>query len=456
MNIIVKVLNRVSRFIYRSFCGKRKVFSSQSVRENLITLNYDRNINKLIEDYYVSKISLVILLALCGCFLALVLHFSTLADTAIEDDGSIMRNPPGGREQEYSVVARDTDGEVLGEYDLVVKERKFTRKEADELFEKASMEIEKEILGENQSLDEVRSDLRLVEKLEGYPFSISWTVDNPDVMRYSGEIVGEPFSDEGEIVMLSATYKYDGMTWMQVLYAKVLPIELSPQEALEKRLRALIESGEEETKYDERLILPGTFEGESVIWSEKSEDNSLLFLLLMLVTGALTFVLKDKELQKKIEERQDHLKGEYPQFVSQLVLYLGAGMTMRNVFNKLSDDYLAKRKEGREKSYLYEEIVRTSRELSLGKSESEAYTDFGYRCGGQQYTRLCTLLTQNLRKGNSELLSLLNDESRRAFEELLDSVRKKGEEAGTKLLLPMTLMLLIVMVIIMIPAYMSF
>ena len=64
MNIIVKVLNRVSRFIYRSFCVKRKVFSSQSVRENLITLNYDRNINKLIEDYYVSKISLVILLAL--------------------------------------------------------------------------------------------------------------------------------------------------------------------------------------------------------------------------------------------------------------------------------------------------------------------------------------------------------------------------------------------------------
>jgi len=38
----------------------------------------------------------------------------------------------------------------------------------------------------------------------------------------------------------------------------------------------------------------------------------------------------------------------------------------------------------------------------------------------------------------------------------MDTVRKLGEEAGTKLLLPMILMLLVVMVMIMIPAYMAF
>jgi hypothetical protein len=78
------------------------------------------------------------------------------------------------------------------------------------------------------------------------------------------------------------------------------------------------------------------------------------------------------------------------------------------------------------------------------------------RCASQQYTRLSTLLSQNLRKGNSSLLDVLNEEATKAFNERMDAARKLGEEAGTKLLLPMILMLVIVMVIIMIPAYMAF
>ena len=62
----------------------------------------------------------------------------------------------------------------------------------------------------------------------------------------------------------------------------------------------------------------------------------------------------------------------------------------------------------------------------------------------------------NIRKGNSELLSLLSEESKKAFEERMEKVRKTGEEAGTKLLMPMIIMLVIVMIMIMIPAYMAF
>ena len=50
----------------------------------------------------------------------------------------------------------------------------------------------------------------------------------------------------------------------------------------------------------------------------------------------------------------------------------------------------------------------------------------------------------------------MQEESKKAFNNRMDTVRKQGEEAGTKLLLPMILMLLIVMVVIMIPAYMTF
>ena len=105
---------------------------------------------------------------------------------------------------------------------------------------------------------------------------------------------------------------------------------------------------------------------------------------------------------------------------------------------------------------MYEELLKTTRQLQAGQSEVKAYEAFGLRCQGQEYTRLCTLLSQNLRKGNGEILKLLQEESSKAFNDRMDTVRKLGEEAGTKLLLPMILMLLIVMVVIMIPAYLTF
>ena len=182
----------------------------------------------------------------------------------------------------------------------------------------------------------------------------------------------------------------------------------------------------------------------------------MLLLMLTLIGSAAAYVRKDKELKKDMEERGQQMLGDYPQFVSQIVLYMGAGMTMRNIFEKLGSGYVRKKNNTGEKKYLYEEVLRAGRELAAGTSEGSVYEHFGLRCSGQQYTRLTTLLTQNLRKGNSELLILLQEESKKAFDERMDRVRKAGEEAGTKLLLPMIIMLVIVMIVIMIPAYMAF
>ena len=66
---------------------------------------------------------------------------------------------------------------------------------------------------------------------------------------------------------------------------------------------------------------------------------------------------------------------------------------------------------------------------------------------------MSTLLAQNLKRGNSTLLERLREEADKAAEEQLQQSRKLGEEAETKLLAPMVLMLAIVMALIMIPAF---
>lgn len=51
-------------------------------------------------------------------------------------------------------------------------------------------------------------------------------------------------------------------------------------------------------------------------------------------------------------------------------------------------------------------------------------------------------MSQNVKKGTTDILKLLEQESQSAFEQHKNLAKKKGEEAGTKLLFPMILMLM--------------
>ena len=69
---------------------------------------------------------------------------------------------------------------------------------------------------------------------------------------------------------------------------------------------------------------------------------------------------------------------------------------------------------------------------------------------------MSTLLGVQLKQGNDQLLQILEKEADSALEEQKNRARKAGEEAGTKLLFPMMLMLLVVMFLILVPAYLDF
>lgn len=69
--------------------------------------------------------------------------------------------------------------------------------------------------------------------------------------------------------------------------------------------------------------------------------------------------------------------------------------------------------------------------------------------------KIGALLSQNLRKGTKGLSELLKLESIQAFEERKARAKRLGEEAGTKLLLPMFLMLAVVLIIVIVPAFLT-
>ena len=118
-------------------------------------------------------------------------------------------------------------------------------------------------------------------------------------------------------------------------------------------------------------------------------------------------------------------------------------------------EYLEKR-DISQKRYAYEEVVATWSELSNGVNEVKAYENFGRRMKLLKYMKFSSMLSQNVTKGMEGLLHSLESEAMDAFEDRKELAKQVGEKASTKLLGPMMLLLGIVLMMILIPAAMTF
>ena len=129
-------------------------------------------------------------------------------------------------------------------------------------------------------------------------------------------------------------------------------------------------------------------------------------------------------------------------------------MTIRNAFFRIASEY--EEREKREIRYIYEEMVYSCKEMQSGISEEKAYEHFGQRCGQTRYLKLARILAQHMKKGTEGLEEILEQEMQQAQEERIAMAKQAGEEAGTKLLIPMGMMLIVVLVILVLPAFLNF
>ena len=131
-------------------------------------------------------------------------------------------------------------------------------------------------------------------------------------------------------------------------------------------------------------------------------------------------------------------------------------MNIPLAWEKIALAYQAKRERGElEERYAYEEMLHTLHEIRDGVGELKAYENFGNRCSLSIYRRLSALIVQNVRKGAQGMQKLLEQEEWESYEQRKAQARQAGEEAGTKLLFPMGIMLVVVLVILVVPAGMS-
>ena len=175
---------------------------------------------------------------------------------------------------------------------------------------------------------------------------------------------------------------------------------------------------------------------------DKPDVSYFIFVSVVLL---IVFYATDRELDEKIKKRNFNIQYDFPDFLNKLVLLINAGMTVPKAWEKIVRDR-------RIMTPLYEELNITYIEIRNGKPEIAAYEDFARRCRVKEITKFITAIIQNLRKGNSELVPLLKLQSNECWQLRKLMAKRLGEEASTKLVLPLMIMFVGILIVVILPA----
>lgn len=358
----------------------------------------------------------------------------------------------GSKKETYEITVGDAlENE---EVTIDVEEQKYTKKETQEIFKKVTEELDGAILGENKSLDRVEHNLNLLTEWKEYPVQIQWELDRYDVMNAQGEIQTEKTKTEGTLVELTATLMYEDEEALYVTNAMVYPEKKSKEEKLLDGIRELTAKNQEKRKTEKTFFLPSEIDGNRIFWKKKVEQRGYYVLGLGGVGVVLVIALKKQKAQEAKKMRKEQMLTDYPEIINKFALLFTTGMTTKAVWERIVKNYEEQKKYIGERA-AYEEMRYASNEMQSGITEAEAYERFGRRCGIPEYMKFGALLSQNLKKGTRGMTDLLRNESMQAFENRKSRAKRLGEEAGTKLLAPMFGMLAIVLVIVIVPAFLS-
>ena len=369
---------------------------------------------------------------------------------------SIDRAGYGSRKTQQLYVEGLESAPVL--VDVPIEARKFTDEEIDDAMLNCVQEAIAKALGDNPSLEEVCYDLELPAAMSEYGFKLIWTPQNYDVLLSSGEVKNEELTEPVETsfdVEVS-----DGVrTKYYTVPVTVMPQRLTAEEARMKGLMSEITEADKNASTEKTVVLPTEANGNRIRFRD-GEDMSYDFIWILGIVFAVLLMLRDKENTKKDDEKRlKQMQMDYPEIVSKLLVFVGAGMSVRLAWDAIAQDYEKSwaKIEGTSKvRYAYEELCRTNARIKTGASEGIAYREFGRECKSKQYMKLASLLEQNRKSGVANMRALLETEMIEAWAERKNLALRQGEEASTKLMIPLFMMLGIVMVIIMVPAMMSF
>jgi tight adherence protein C len=173
-------------------------------------------------------------------------------------------------------------------------------------------------------------------------------------------------------------------------------------------------------------------------------SGELAAFVIMIGFAALSIYYALTLADDKIKKRSEELLGDFSEVVSKLALLTNAGMILKEAW-----ELVAQQGEG----IIYDEMRIAVDEMDNGISEKEAIRRFGIRCMIPEIKKFATTLIQGIEKGNRELSSALLAQSSEAWNLRQQEVRRMGEKANSKLMIPIFMMFIGIIIMVVVPIF---
>lgn len=439
-----------------------------------------------------------------------ILSFFINRESIYENKNKIKREEFGLDKTPYSITI---DVENLAkdlQFDISVSAKKYTIKEADKIFNQKFENLLINMLGNNIDYEHINKKMNFIKDLgdgikASYSFTATMELDNDNLSSTSeiknsnigtesetkeknistksemdefdyfvkyqnvvdgnGNINNENFSKTEScngfinIVLSTEVKELEGIYKSNKFLVPITVIgkEMSQLEEFKVAFKNEIKNKDKETIDKNHITLPTVVNNFRIIYKDKV-DFSFLIMIVLGILAAILLEGKDKEkIKEEKKKRERTLVLDYGQIITKILLYISSGMTIRNAIIKLADQYSLSlmKDKNKEKRCAYDEMVIVKNKLNSGYNEIKAYEEMAQNIDMRIYTRFLNILIQSIKNGNKELKNILNMEVQDALYERKQRAKKMGEEATTKLILPLMMMLAIIMIVIMMPAFMG-
>ena len=417
----------------------RVVSKNTKINRELKELSLKENISEERNLYLAQKISIVILVMFAGLIVGL--GASVSGPKPLKEIYTLKRK---NTSTTYEFVAKSDN--IKKDISLNVAEKKRTKSETYKAIDKGKKLLMKKMLANNKSVNKINSKVNLVDSIGKEGIKISWSIDNSDLLGYDGTI-GKEVPKKGKLVNIVATMELDKVTEEYRFSVKVYPE--SKRSNIQNYLQKYVD---EYGITDKKVTLPNKIGGKVYRFFVRNSNYGIWIFPLTIFIAVLLFILKDKDLDKEVEERQKQMLRDYPNIVSKLLIYFGAGLSIKSALERIVKEY---KNQKQEIHFAYEEMDIAIKKMNSGISEHVAIAEYGDRCAVHCYIKLANIIEQNLRRGTKDMVFALKSEVNSVVNTRKNSVLKEGSEISTKLLGPMIIMLIISIVIIMVPAFLS-
>lgn len=388
------------------------------------------------------KTRLALIAVAGGIFSMICLGFRLKSNETIQE----LVRPSSGKNSKMQELQVEIDGKTYP-FSVVLEAVPWEEEALLEYLKAALDGLEALFLKDNMDLEHIQTEVSMPSTYPGTPIAIQWYLDSWNYIEPDGTVKNEGLTSPAALnVQAVLSLEGQSLTWEREVL--VCPFE---KPDLKQKLRMLAYQIQVlQQNPQERLILPDHVAGESIQWHPKADRRYLWVMILTLLSLGITVAGRRQEEEKEQKKRSQRMQLDYPDIVSRLSLYMSAGISTRNAWERIVGNERVKDRAA------YEQMRTALYEMQSGVPEAQAYERFGTRCHMPAYLKLGTLLSQNLRKGTKNLAEILKEESREAFEDRKALAKRMGEECESKLLFPMLLMLLTILILVMYPAVISF